>query len=348
MSIVAITAANKPAPQTSAADSAAADASPAAGGDFANLLLAQLSAGIKLMGEAQPEKTVDTQDAGAGETAAADAAALFAALGLVPSDASAKPAPLASESAPRPTGISELHAAPRKTGDDSAQASVALDADTNNAADGRAASGLSTIAAAADDKPARFAVGDLTQAKAAASEATPLSETRTPTVIAHAPTQQPTSGTQNSAPLRVETPLQDQKAWASDVGQKIVWMVGNEKHSAQLTLNPPQMGPIEISLNINRDSATAVFVSANPEVREALESAMPRLREMLAGAGIELGQANVSAESSRQQQGGNDNARPAASRWMADNAILGGDSGEAAGPVAGTIQRGNGLVDLFA
>lgn len=346
MSIVAITAVNKPAPQTSAADSAAADASLAAGGDFANLLLAQLSAGIKLMGDGLPEKAADAQDTAAADSAPPDAAALFAALGLAPPpDSSPKPAAQTGDGA-RPAGISDLHASTRKTGDGSAQETVALDTDT----DGRTAGGLPAIAAAvADDKPAKFAVGDSTQLKAAATgEATPLAETRTPTVIAHAPTQQPTSGTQNSAPLRVETPMQDQKAWASDVGQKIVWMVGNEKQSAQLTLNPPQMGPIEISLNINRDSATALFVSANPEVREALESAMPRLREMLAGAGIELGQANVSAESSRQQQGGNDNARPGASRWMADNAILGGDSGEAAGPGAGTIQRGNGLVDLFA
>lgn len=345
MSIVAITAVNKPAPQTSAADSAAADALPAAGGDFANLLLAQLSAGIKLMGNGLSEKAAETQEASASEGAPPDAATLFAALGLAPPpDASPKAAPQTGDGA-RPAGITELHASARKAGEGNAQESVALDADT----DGRAASGLPTIAAAAaDDKPAKFAVGDPTQLKAAASEATPVAETRTPTVIAHAPTQQPTSGTQNSAPLRVETPMQDQKAWASDVGQKIVWMVGNEKQSAQLTLNPPQMGPIEISLNINRDSATALFVSANPEVREALESAMPRLREMLAGAGIELGQANVSAESSRQQQGGNDNARPGASRWMADNAILGGDSGEAASSGAGTIQRGNGLVDLFA
>lgn len=346
MSIVAITAVNKPAPQASAADSAATDTAQAAGGDFASLLFAQLTAGIQLVGNGLPAKAADAANADATDTAETvppDAAALFAALGIIPPDTSAKPVAQANDSA-RPAGISELRASARKSDDGDAQDTLALDAE----ADERTAKGLPAIMAAADDKPAKFAVGNLTQGKATAGEATPVAETRTPTVITHAPTQQATSGTPNSAPLRVETPLHEQKAWASDFGQKIVWMAGNDKQSAQLTLNPPQMGPIEISLNINRDSATALFVSANPEVREAIESALPRLREMLAGAGIELGQANVSAESPRQQQGGNDNPHQGASRRMADNAILGGDSGEATGPITGTLQRGNGLVDLFA
>lgn len=344
MSIVAITAVNKPAPQASAADSAAADTAPAAGGDFASLLFAQLTAGIKLADDGLSAQAADTEAAEATDTADTvppDAAALFAALGLIPPDTSAKPVAPSSDGA-RPAGISELRTGSRKTDDGDAQDLAALDAES----DERAAKGLPGIMAAADDKPAKFAVGNLT--KAAAGEATPVAETRTPTVITHAPTQQATSGTPNSAPLRVETPLHEQKAWASDFGQKIVWMAGNDKQSAQLTLNPPQMGPIEISLNINRDSATALFVSANPEVREAIESALPRLREMLASAGIELGQANVSEKSPHQQQGGNDNPRQGASRWMADNAILGGDSGEAAGPITGTLQRSNSLVDLFA
>ena len=71
---------------------------------------------------------------------------------------------------------------------------------------------------------------------------------------------------------------------------KIVWLTANDQKFAQLTLNPPQMGPIEISLNINKDTASAYFISPNAEVREAIETALPRLREMLAGVGIELGQ----------------------------------------------------------
>ncbi len=109
--------------------------------------------------------------------------------------------------------------------------------------------------------------------------------------------------TASSEQMHIETPLKNQ-AWPAEFGQKIVWMTTQDKQSAQITLNPPQLGPIEISLNVKNDQATAVFVSANAEVRAVIESAMPRLREMLEGAGVQLGQTNVSAESFRQSADG--------------------------------------------
>lgn len=145
-------------------------------------------------------------------------------------------------------------------------------------------------------------------------------------------------------PMQMQTPLRE-PAWQSEFGQKIVWMATQERQSAQLTLNPPQMGPIEISLNVKNDQATASFVSANPEVREAIESALPRLREMLAGVGVELGQTNVGAESFRQdrhEEGRSDRA-------------AGNDGGDGSGttvsvsevPSDTRIASGNGLVDTF-
>ncbi|MDR1163775.1 MAG: flagellar hook-length control protein FliK [Candidatus Accumulibacter sp.] len=140
----------------------------------------------------------------------------------------------------------------------------------------------------------------------------------------------------------VRTPVGN-SAWGDDFNQKIVWLAKNDAQSAQITLNPPQLGPIEVSLNLDKGNATAFFVSANSEVRESIETAIPRLREMLAGAGIELGQAHVGAESFRQPT--RENA-PDLSRWMGDEAIL------AESPTARTrgavLRSGNGLVDTFA
>jgi flagellar hook-length control protein FliK len=66
---------------------------------------------------------------------------------------------------------------------------------------------------------------------------------------------------------------------------------------AELHLNPPELGPLQITLTLSNDQASAQFVSQHAAVREAIETAMPRLREMLAEGGITLGNANVSAES---------------------------------------------------
>lgn len=92
---------------------------------------------------------------------------------------------------------------------------------------------------------------------------------------------------------RVATP-----AWNQAVGHKIVWMAGNEQQVASLTLNPPDLGPLQVVIRVSESIATANFVSAHPEVRQALEAAMPRLREMLGEAGIQLGQAHVGAGTS--------------------------------------------------
>lgn len=344
MSIAIASALSKPAAPANSTDTISAETSPAAGADFANLLLAQLAAGVELLGDGAPGNTNATDASeiiAADQAAPQDAALLFAALGIAP------PAPLASNGhqalAKEDRGTaSELSASPLK-GDGTTLSLAESDAD------GRTKTDLPGLGNAGDDgKPAKFAVTDLLAEKNIALNGAAEGETRASGVLTHAPTQQPTSGPQNNAPLKIETPVHDRQAWTGDFGQKIVWLATNDKQSAQLTLNPPQMGPIEISLNITRDSANALFVSANPEVREAIESAMPRLREMLAGAGIELGQANVSAESPRQQAGGNNGRAQGESPWKADNAILGADSGAATSHLPGIAQRGNGLVDLFA
>lgn len=146
--------------------------------------------------------------------------------------------------------------------------------------------------------------------------------------------------------LAIETPVRH-SAWANDFSQKIVWLASNDKQIAQITLNPPQMGPIEISLNMNKENASAFFVSPHAEIREAIETALPRLREMLAGVGIELGQANVSAESFK-QQAENGKTPSGAPRWNADNAILDGVSAQKLSDQISGAHKGTSLVDLFA
>lgn len=90
--------------------------------------------------------------------------------------------------------------------------------------------------------------------------------------------------------------------WGGAVGEKVLWMAGQSRQVAELHLNPPNLGPLEIRLTINSDQASAMFVSHHAAVREAIEAALPRLREMLADSGITLGNTTVGSESFNQQQ----------------------------------------------
>lgn len=98
---------------------------------------------------------------------------------------------------------------------------------------------------------------------------------------------------------RVGTP-----AWDQQLGQKVVWMAAGGDQSATLTLNPPDLGPLQVVLTVTNDQADAAFMSAQPEVRQALEAALPRLRDMMAEAGIAFGNATVSDGAAQQQGSG--------------------------------------------
>jgi len=211
---------------------------------------------------------------------------------------------------------------------------------------------VALMAARSDDKPAKFAV---TASLAStdkplpfvASQSTDDSAARLSSLAAsHAFSQTSPVPESRDTSLTVKTSFHDQ-SWGTDFSQKVVWLVSNDKQSAQLTLNPPQMGPIDISITVDKGNATASFASANADVREAIETALPRLREMFANAGIQLGQTNVGAESF-QQQAANDSANYGSSRWVSDNAILGADSTGSLSVRAFAAQQGNGMVDIFA
>ncbi|MCS0589464.1 flagellar hook-length control protein FliK [Massilia norwichensis] len=85
------------------------------------------------------------------------------------------------------------------------------------------------------------------------------------------------------------------QAWENQVGQKVVYMVGSEEQTASLTLNPPDLGPLQVVLSVSNDQASVTFSANQEEVRQALENALPRLREMMSESGIALGNATVNA-----------------------------------------------------
>jgi len=109
-----------------------------------------------------------------------------------------------------------------------------------------------------------------------------------------------TAATIGAAQLSVEVPVQDQR-WQKAFSQRVVWSVGNVQ-SAQLRLNPAELGRIDIQVNIDKDKASVVFNAQNGVVKEAIEQALPRLREMLAEQGVELEKAEIFNENFNQQQ----------------------------------------------
>ena len=84
--------------------------------------------------------------------------------------------------------------------------------------------------------------------------------------------------------------------WPTELGRQFISIAqaGNSLGQiAELRLDPPELGPLRITINLNDNVAHAVFSSPHASVRQTVENALPQLQQMLEQAGISLGQANV-------------------------------------------------------
>lgn len=147
-------------------------------------------------------------------------------------------------------------------------------------------------------------------------------------------------------PTGIATAISQQPAWGDEFSQKITWMATQQNQSAELHLNPPQLGPLDVSIKMNGDQATATFTSPHAAVRDAIEQAMPKLREMLADSGITLGNAMVSDQPAR------NNTDHASGKSQGKNPATPAGAVTDASAVQETrvsrIRHHNGMVDTFA
>lgn len=147
----------------------------------------------------------------------------------------------------------------------------------------------------------------------------------------------------------IGAPLQSPQ-WASELGRQFVSITQgghNMPHTAELRLDPPELGPLRITINISDNVAHAVFVSPHAGVRQAVENAMSQLQQSLAQAGISLGQTSVSDQGQPQQAFNESfgNSRREAAGGGAVGAA--GLDGGAAQPAARS-RAPDALVDTFA
>lgn len=89
----------------------------------------------------------------------------------------------------------------------------------------------------------------------------------------------------------------------AELHQKVNVMLAEKLQQAEIQLDPLGLGKMKIQIQMGADSQANVhFVVQHGQTREMLEQAMPRLRDMLAGQGIQLGQTQVQQQSQQQGQ----------------------------------------------
>ncbi|MCF2899399.1 flagellar hook-length control protein FliK [Pseudoalteromonas sp. OFAV1] len=85
--------------------------------------------------------------------------------------------------------------------------------------------------------------------------------------------------------------------------ERVSALLNINNKEAEIRLDPPEMGSMQIRIRSDAEQAQINFVVQNQQAKEALEQSMPRLREMLAQQGIELGESSIQQGSPEQQDG---------------------------------------------
>lgn len=126
------------------------------------------------------------------------------------------------------------------------------------------------------------------------------------------------ANTPSTAPARPETPTAPaspstlsemletldlrQNNWGRVLGHQLSWLVNNRMQEAEIRVNPPELGPVAIRMSLHHNQTNVAFFCHDAAIREAIENALPRLREMLDNQGISLNQAQVFDQPSARQQ----------------------------------------------
>ncbi len=126
--------------------------------------------------------------------------------------------------------------------------------------------------------------------------------------------------------------------WQQQLGGQLLWMAHSGTSSASLQMSPPNLGPVEVRVAVHAGQTSILFGATHASTRDALEQALPRLRDMFSSSGLSLADASVFREPPRQQSPG---TTPTASRSIAAEVTA------PTPPVASLVAR-LGLVDTYA
>ncbi|RIJ43697.1 flagellar hook-length control protein FliK, partial [Maribellus luteus] len=76
----------------------------------------------------------------------------------------------------------------------------------------------------------------------------------------------------------------------------------HRQSSAELQLNPAELGGMHVKLEMDNGAVNASFVCQHQAVAELVQDAMPRLRDAMQQGGMQLAQTSVSTGDFSQQQ----------------------------------------------
>jgi flagellar hook-length control protein FliK len=149
------------------------------------------------------------------------------------------------------------------------------------------------------------------------------------------------AGTTPPPPVQMSAPA-GAPGWGEELGHRVMWLVGQRENVAELRLDPPELGSLEIRIRQKKDATSVSFVVQSSSAREAVESALPRLRELFAEAGLSLQSMDVSERQSGERRGDEGDRGAGRDTGFAEDRFAGGE------PSPRTVWRSGGSIDTYA
>ena len=105
--------------------------------------------------------------------------------------------------------------------------------------------------------------------------------------------------------------------WGAQFEQRMSWLVGQNISRAEIHLNPPELGALQVRIDQRQDTILVFIVSQNATTRELLESNASRLKELFSDHGLEL--LDVEVDDGEEQSPSADPYRSA--DWLLNGAV---------------------------
>jgi len=94
---------------------------------------------------------------------------------------------------------------------------------------------------------------------------------------------------------------------SNQLKEKMLMMVKDKVHTAEIRLDPSELGSMQIKISLQQDQMSVQFMVQQGNAKELMEQQMPKLKELLQQQGIELSQGSVQQQN--QSSGGQDGGR---------------------------------------
>lgn len=131
---------------------------------------------------------------------------------------------------------------------------------------------------------------------------------------------------------------------SNQLKEKMLMMVKDKVHTAEIRLDPSELGSMQIKISLQQDQMSVQFMVQQGNAKELMEQQMPKLKELLQQQGIELSQGSVQQQN--QSSSGQDGGRRTAGGTGSGNGQA--LSEELTEPVVLPTKTSDRVVDYYA